>query len=150
MYTQTDVTQAKQSIRKDIIVAIPLIAATVALYVYGIQAGIRWVVFVAGALFFIVCCFLWSMYFWPHIRYYRFLHDINTGLSREMHGKLERIGEENELQDGVWVRSVYVFLEEEQDERILYINIDKMGELPAVGMPLNVRCYGRHIRAVEK
>jgi len=149
MYSEADMARAKGSIRTDLCIALPILAAVIAGYVYGLKAAQRWLVFLLGALFFAIICFVWAMYFWPHVRYYCFLRDMKRGLSREIHGRLERISEETETQDGVLVRSVFVFLEEEQDERILYINVDKMQALPKIGKPLNVRCYGRHIREVE-
>ncbi|MDD6885031.1 MAG: hypothetical protein PUD50_15100 [Eubacteriales bacterium] len=149
MYTEQDIVQAKAKIKQDLLFGIPALIAAIALYVVGIKIGMRLLVYGAAALIFIVCCFVWCMYLWPHIRYYNFLRDMKNGLSRCMEGTFEHLGDAQEIQDGARVLPVYMFLDDEQDERILYINAGKLGALPEPGTHVKALCYGRHIRSLD-
>ena len=149
MYTQQDFDEVRGKLRKDLYFGIPALAAAIALYVVGIKEGSRWLVYGAAALIFIVFCFTWTMYLWPHIKYLNFLKNMQRGLSREAVGTINEIGETDEMQDGARVRSVHLLLDAEQDERILYMNAAKLERLPKAGSHIKVICYGRHIRDIQ-
>ena len=62
--------------------------------------------------------------------------------------KLEDAKDELENLYGVRVLPVRIFLNDEQDERIVYLNASKTAGFPAVGSEVKLSCFGRHIREV--
>ena len=76
--------------------------------------------------------------------------EMEAGLSREMRGRIVEVSNKEDLQDGVRVLPVRIYLEDEQDERIVYLNASKKDMFPNEGENVILHCYGRHIRGVEK
>ena len=148
MYTQQDKLEIRQSIVKYAVILAVLAAAVLAVYVVGIVKGVQWIVQASGLVLYGVFCYMWFMYLWPCIRYSVFLKDMDTGLSREVCGSIVEVAKEEELQDGVRVYPVRVLLEEEEDERIVYLNVSKAEMLPANGTKVRLSCFGRHIKEV--
>ena len=56
------------------------------------------------------------------------------------------ITDQEDLQDGVRVLPVHIFLESEQDERIVYLDVSKADQFPAPGARVRLNCFGRHIK----
>ena len=120
-------------------------AAYVASMVVRTQAGAM----VAAVLIVATVCFGCGMYLYPCIRYRCFLVDMEEGLSREMAGTIVEVAQEEDLQDGVRVLPVRILLDEEQDERIVYLNASKAEGFPPSGTKVKLNCFGRHIKEVE-
>lgn len=148
MYTQQDRIQVRERIVKYSIVTGVVMAALIALYVVGlIQRWEAGVMIVGGAMF-AVFCFAWLMFIWPCLRYSFFLKDMGEGLTRTVTGSIVEVSSQEDYQDGVRVLPVRIFLTEEQDERIVYLNATKAEGFPKAGTAVELNCFGRHIKEV--
>jgi hypothetical protein len=141
--------QIDRRLLKYLILFLPILAALIVVYVLGMSN--RWTVWVMvdGALLFAACCFAWVMYFYPCIRYRQFLNDMDHGLARQVEGRILEVSQTEELQDGVRVRPVRVFIDADQDERLVYLNVSKAEVFPDAGTQVKLNCYGRHIKEVS-
>lgn len=148
MYTQQDMTDIRQRIGKYSLILAAVLAALIAVYVVCMIVRVQWLAMVDAAAIFAAVCFMWCMYLYPCIRYRGFLRDMDTGLVREMEGSIVAVSDQEDLQDGVRVLPVRIFLNDEQDERIVYLNASKTAGFPAVGSEVKLSCFGRHIREV--
>lgn len=148
MYTQQDMTDIRQRIGKYSLILAVVLAALIAVYVVCMIVRIQWLAMLDAAAIFVAVCFMWCMYLYPCIRYRGFLKDMETGLVRQMEGSIVAVSDQEDLQDGVRVLPVRIFLKDEQDERIVYLNASKTAGFPAVGSEVKLSCYGRHIREV--
>ena len=146
MYSERDMLEINRKIRKNLMVLLPVLAALLAAYVFGLAAGVKWLVMAAGPMMFAAACFGFLGWLWPNLRYRRFLRDMNDGLSREMRGTIVAISEAAEPQDGAMVLPVRIFLDDAQDERIVYLNASKRADFPSPGAKVALNCFGRHIR----
>lgn len=146
MYSEQDLLQINARIKKNLWVLLPVLAVLIAIYVAGLVAAVEWLVMVMGALIFVAGCYGIAAYLLPNVRYRRFLLDMQAGLSRDMRGRIVSITDQEDLQDGVRVLPVHIFLESEQDERIVYLNASKSAGFPQPGTDVELHCYGRHIR----
>jgi len=90
-----------------------------------------------------------GFYLLPCLRYRGFLRDMETGLSREMTGRVIEISDIPEEHDGARVLPVRLLLEDQNDERLIYLNASKRALFPAPGARVHVTLFGRHIRTVE-
>lgn len=148
MYTEQDMLQIRQRIKKYCLILVPLVVALVIGYIACLRLRTQVGAIVFSILIFSTICFLWAMYLYPCIRYSRFLKDMDEGLTREMAGSIVEISDKVDLQDGVRVLPVRIFLEEEQDERIVYLNASKANSFPKPGAKVQLSCFGRHIKEV--
>ena len=148
MYTEQDRTDIRQRIVKYSVILAVILVALIAVYVMCMIVRIQWLAMIDAAAMFAATCFMWCVYLYPCIRYMGFLKDMRTGLAREIRGSVVDVSEKEDLQDGVRVLPVRVFLHEEQDERIVYLNASKADGFPAVGTEVRLNCFGRHIKEV--
>lgn len=148
MYTQQDQDQIRQRIVKYTVIAVILSAGLLTGYVMGMVKRSQPLSMGMGFGLFAEICFMWCVYLYPCIRYWQFLRDMKTGLAREMCGSIVEVSEKEDLQDGVRVLPVRVLLDEEQDERIVYLNVSKAEHFPEAGRHVRLNCYGRHIKEV--
>ena len=148
MYTQQDMNEIVQRLKKYWIITGVLGAAVLAVYVLGMIKRWEIMVMICAALFFIVVCYMFVMYLLPCIRYCGFLRDMNSGLGREIEGTIVEISANEDLQDGVRVLPVRILLKKEDDERIVYLNASKKELFPKEGTEVRLNCYGRHIKEV--
>lgn len=148
MYTEQDKIQIGRRLRKYGIITAILLGLLIAADVVGMIRRVEVLVMVDGVVLFVVGCFMWLMYLWPCIRYRGFLKDMEKGLSREISGSIVEISQNAEVQDGVRVLPVRVFLEDEQDERIVYLNASKAEQFPKADTQVRLSCFGRHIKEV--
>ena len=169
MYSERDMHEIDRRIRTNLMVLLPVLAALLAAYIWGLAAGVKWLVMAAGPMMFAAACFGFLGWLWPNLRYRRFLRDMNDGLSREMRGTVVAISEAAEPQDGAMVLPVRILLDDaggekalprasaaavrlgleapnEADERIVYLNASKRAGFPGPGAKVALQCYGRHIR----
>ena len=174
MYSDKDMAEINVRIRKNWLVLAPVLALLLAAYVYGLSARVKWVSMVAGPLLFVAACFGFLAYLWPNLRYRGFLRDMEMGLSRDVKGTILSIGDTAEPQDGAMVLPVHVELapeategreamrasalaerleaegdEDTRNERIVYLNASKRDGFPEPGTEVVLRCFGRHVKAVE-
>lgn len=176
MYTEQDMSVINARIRKNLIVLTPILLAILAVYVYALSASLQWLAMAAGPLLFVATCYGILAYLWPNMRYRSFLQDMDSGLSRDMKGTIVEISDAEELQDGARVLPVRVRLDPEagegyvkasyhastearrlrldaepddDDERIVYLNVSKRQHMPAPGTKAVLHCFGRHIKSVE-
>ncbi len=148
MYTQQDQIQNKNRIIKYCVITGVVLAAMIALYVMGIKNRWEMVVMVDGCVMFAWTCFMWLMFIWPCLRYSFFLKDLRQGIGRELTGSIVEVSADEELQDGVRVLPVRIFLDSDQDERIVYLNSTKTEGFPKPGTKVTLGCFGRHIKQV--
>lgn len=148
MYTEQDQVVIRQRITKYSVITLVILAAQIALMVVGLKQ--RWAVAVTvdACAMFAVVCFMWLMFLWPCIRYNVFLKDMSEGLGREIEGNIVEVSQQEDLQDGVRVLPVRIFLEAEQDERIVYLNASKAADFPKTGEKVRLNCFGRHIKEI--
>lgn len=148
MYTQQDKNQNKNRIIKYGVITGVVLAALIVLFVQCLTNRWEIVTMVDACLMFGWVCFMWLMFLWPCLRYSFFLNDMNRGIGRELTGSIVEVSAEEEMQDGVRVLPVRIFLESEQDERIVYLNATKAEGFPKVGAKVTLGCFGRHIKQV--
>ena len=175
MYTERDMNDINARIRKVWLALVPVLLVIAAAYIYALTARVQWLALAAGPLLFVVACYGFLAHLWPNMRYRNFLRDMENGLSREIRGTIIEVAETPQPQDGAMVLPVRLRLAEEEgadrpavgesaqahrlrleeagedtrNERILYLNASKRDGLPAPGTVVTLRCFGRHIRAVE-
>ena len=149
MYTNEDKSIIKGRIIKYSVIAGIILVGLIA--VFAVLNGMRLQVPAMIALSAAFCwlSFMCIQYIIPCARYRIYLRDMDEGLSREIIGVIENIDDEIQVQDGVRVRSVHVVPDDDEEGRFLYINVDKIGRLPAVGQKAVLNCFGRHIRDVK-
>lgn len=175
MYTEADMRQINARLRGNMLALCPIVIALLAVYVYALTARIEWLAMVAGPLAFVVACYGVLAHIWPNSRYRNFLRDMADGLSREVRGEIVAISDTPEPQDGAMVLPVRVRLDEVEgdhrpapgssvqsrrldleaaddsdSERIVYLNASKRDAMPGPGARVLLRCYGRHVREVER
>lgn len=146
MYTEQDRIQIRQRIQKYSCITAVFTLAVIALYVVCLKQRWEIMTMVTGAVLFAVIAFGWLMFIWPCVRYSMFLKDMKEGLGREVKGSIVEVSAQEDYQDGVRVLPVRIFLEEEQDERIVYLNATKAEGFPKAGAKVTLNCFGRHIK----
>ena len=146
MYSEQDLALINGKIKKNLSLLLPIVAVILALYIGGMVWAVEWLVMVAGPALFVAICYGVLAYLRPNMQYRRFLLDLRDGLSRELRGTVVSVAEQDEMQDGARVLPVHIFLTDEQDERIVYLNASKKDYLPGPGTEVELQCFGRHIR----
>ena len=148
MYTEQDGKMIRQRIKKYSVILAVGLAILLAAFIVGLSVNVRSkaLTMAAGIAMFAYACFMWVMLIYPCVKYNRFLKDMQEGLTKEINCEIREIVEKEEMQDGVRVLPVHVFLEDEQDERILYANVSKLDQLPKKGEKARLGCFGRHIK----
>lgn len=148
MYTEQDGKMIRQRIKKYSVILAVGLAILLAAFIVGLSVNVRSkaLTMAAGIAMFAYACFMWVMLIYPCVKYNRFLKDMQEGLTKEIDCEIREIVEKEEMQDGVRVLPVHVFLEDEQDERILYANVSKLDQLPKKGEKARLGCFGRHIK----
>ena len=145
MYTEQDNIEINRRLRRSIAGTVCAAVAVLAVYIIALTRRIEWLVYLSGTLLFAVAAFGIIDRIIPNARYLQFLRDMERGGSHDMIGSIVSIVPETEIQDGVRVHHVHLFLTEEQDERIVYLNDSKAEGFPAPGTNVRLRCFGRHI-----
>ena len=148
MYTEQDRTDIRQRVVKYSVILAVILAALIAVYVMCMIVRIQWLAMIDAVVMFAAACFMWCVFLYPCIRYMGFLKDMQTGLAREIRGSVVDVSEKEDLQDGVRVLPVRIFLHDEQDERIVYLNASKADGFPEAGTEVRLNCFGRHIKEV--
>ena len=176
MYSQRDMDQINGRIRRNLLALVPVAAVILAVYVYALKAGVKWLAMVAGPLLFVAACYGILAYLWPNMRYRRFLTDMERGLTREVRGTVLEIADAPEQRDGATVLPVRLRLAEDaaregdaphasalaerlrleqpesgdrdEEVRILYLNASKRAGFPGPGVRVALCCSGRHIKQV--
>ena len=145
MYTEQDEAVITGRIRKYWIMLAIGAAIPLAVFVFAITKRIEPLAMAAAAALFIYALFMILEFIVPCVNYRRFLRGIHNGLSREIAGTVVEISDKEELQDGVRVLPVRVFMPKEDDEHIVYLNADKRDMMPGPGADVRLNCQGRHI-----
>ncbi|MBQ3479497.1 MAG: hypothetical protein IJH25_15165 [Clostridia bacterium] len=146
MYTDRDTIEITNKLRKNWAVLTPVLLVILGFYILALRQRVEWLAMVMGPLLFATACFGFIAYIYPNTKYRRFLEELQTGLTREMRGIIVSVSDTPEEQDGAMVLPVHLFLSEEQDERIVYLNVSKADQLPKIGSEVLLRCCGRHIK----
>lgn len=144
MYTEDDLRLAEAAFRRAALVLALPVAVLLAGYVAAILAGSR-----ACMLALALVCFAWMMFagdllLLPAKRYRRFLLEMQRGLRRSVRCRLQKLGAETEMQDGVRVHKLEA-LQKDGESRIFYISVNKAALLPPMGADVHLESYGRHI-----
>ena len=148
MYGEGDITAIDRSIRGTWLWLAPTLVILLGLFITSLIVRIEWLAYASAAGLAVMACFGFGYCLWPKLRYRRFLTDMGEGLSREMAGRIVEISETVELQDGARVLPVRIWLDSEDDERIIYLNVSKRDRFPGEGEWVRLRLYGRHVAAV--
>ena len=148
MYSEKDNKAIGRRIKKYLLIWIPVIAACIAVFVASLMKRWEIVAMISGPFTFCMCLFAWVMYIGPCVRYHNFLHDMGEGLSRRLDGSIVEVSEQEDYQDGVRVLPVRIYLDDEDDERIVYLNVTKKPDFPKEGTHVQLACFGRHIKEV--
>ena len=151
MYSEQDSKEIRLRIRKYAIITVIGALILLGASITGMTVNVRSKALTMGAsiALYVYICYMVVMYIYPCAKYNGFLNDMKVGLTKEVDCTILEISDKEELQDGVRVRPVRVFLEDEQDERILYINVSKLDQMPAVGAKTHFGCFGRHIKEAQ-
>ena len=148
MYTQQDQIQNKKRIIKYSVITGVVFVGMLVLYIMGIKNRWESVVMTDGCAMFAWVCFMWMMFIWPCVKYSFFMKDLRQGIGRELVGSIVEVSGNEDYQDGVRVLPVRIFLDSEQDERIVYLNVSKAEGFPKPGTKVKLGCFGRHIKQV--
>ena len=148
MYSEQDHIEINRLILKNRLIWLPVLAALTGLFAFALNRRVEPLAYVAGIGLTATAIFAFTWYQLPCLRYRNFLRELDAGLSREMAGRVVSIAEAAELQDGARVLPVHLFLENEQDERIVYLNASKRDRFPEPGANVRLKLCGRHIREV--
>ena len=144
MYNLEDALLARRSLRKAALMLAAALAPMLASYVLALVKGAyAWSAALAAAML-AWCLFAGDLLLAPRARYARFLREMGRGLRRSVDCVPEAIGDQVQLQDGVFVRSVQVRLSD-GDSRIYYLNASKMDCMAQIGQMVRLVSYGRHI-----
>ena len=151
MYSEQDKIEISKRLKKYVTIMIVGLLVCLAVSVVGMLHSVRSLplTMLGGVGLFVFACFMWMMFVYPNIKYGGYLKDMDQGLTKNMDCTVLEIDEKEELQDGVRVYPVHVFLEDEQDERILYIDVSKMDQMPKKGEKAHFGCFGRHIKEAQ-
>lgn len=148
MYTEQDRVEIRQRIKKYSLILAAMLVVLIAGYVASMIVRTQVGAMVTGVLIWAVILFMWTLFLHPCIRYRAFLRDMELGMSREVRGSVVEVSSQEDLQDGVRVLPVRIQLADEDDERIVYLNVSKAEGFPAAGTDVKLSCYGRHIKEV--
>lgn len=148
MYSEQDLATIDRRIRKNWIAWLIPIAALAALFILALTSRTEWLCYAALVLLAAAGVFGFAYFQLPCLRYRRFLSELKSGLSREMSGRVVEISEAAQLQDGARVLPVRLWLEDDQDERIVYLNASKRALFPGEGAFVQLKLCGRHILEV--
>ena len=173
MYSERDLLEVNYRIRRTWVALIPVLAVFAALLVYALVKRIHALALASAPMLIVAFIYGFVACLWPNLRYRRFLRDMDSGLSRDVRGVIVAVGDAPELQDGAMVLPVRVRVngeagealrgesalserirqledsEDTREERIVYLNASKRELLPPPGTAVTLRCFGRHIKAVE-
>ncbi len=152
MYDKQDAARNKTMIKKEtgrmLLCMLPFFAAAVAAFLLRIEP----LCIAATVLTVGVMIFWWDLKLGPHLRYRRFLGEIQSGLSRETVGALVRISPDPVYQDGVYSReifiNVYEDLSEEGERRFLLDCVKELDET-LMGQDIVVTSHGSYVLAIE-
>ncbi|MGI6172532.1 MAG: hypothetical protein ACOYI8_01380 [Christensenellales bacterium] len=150
MYTDADFINAKNAMRRAILISMLICLVPFAFFIMGLILRYRILV--------IAMAIIWSWLFYallqikclPHIRYVLWLKDMRNGLSRELVGRFVRISPETRLSDGIAVHDMIVTIgNTEEDERLFLWDDDK--PIPAFeeGQLLRVKSFGNYVIKIE-
>ena len=148
MYSEDDFRAIDRRIARIRAALIPVLTVFAALAALGYVKRVKWLALGGLSMLAAAACFGISFFLWPCLRYRGFLRDMEEGLSREMTGSVVSVADTPEPQDGARVLPVHIFLTEERDERIVYLNASKRDMMPPVGTEARFKLYGRHIREI--
>lgn len=125
---------------------------------FAVVAGVAFalrveILCIAGCfLFGAAIIFLWDMRLGPKLRYGRFLHEANTGLTRRTAGTITKLGSEKFFEDGVWfyelILNIYEDLSEEGERRYLF-DAQKPRPEEFVGRDVALTSHGSIVLGVE-
>ena len=173
MYSERDMLEVNYRIRRIWVALIPVLAVFAALFVFALVKRNHALALASAPMLIVAFIYGFVAHLWPNLRYRRFLRDLDSGLSRDVRGVILSVGGAPELQDGAMVLPVRVRINGEagdalrgesalserirqledgkdtREERIVYLNASKRDLLPPPGTAVAMRCFGRHIRAVE-
>ena len=145
MYTEADTRAVNRGIRRAALALAVAAAAALGVYAAALALRLQALAYAAGALLFAVPAFIGLYYLAPRLRYRRFLADIRQGLITEMTGRVAAIEATPQTQDGARVLPLRLFLEDRQDERIVYLNAGRRQGFPGPGKRVRLKLCGRHI-----
>lgn len=149
MYSERDYADISRRVRRNWALLGALALALLALFAVALRGRVQWLAYASGLLLAVSSWFVFAFFQLPCLRYRRFLSDMQEGLSREMTGRVVDVSSDADLQDGARVLPVRLMLQDEQDERIVYLNASKQEDFPEAGTLVKLRLCGRHIREVE-
>ena len=125
------------------------------MYALGLILGVRVLVYAFGCVLFAVLYLGIYGIMRPHLRYKKFLENMQTGLRRTVVGEYLGMDEELQQHDDVQVHAVRIRLDEienaEEDDdlvRIYYVNHTKTSFLPVAGTRVTASCWGRHLTQI--
>ena len=148
MYGEGDITSIDRSIRGTWLWFAPTLVVLAGLFILSLIVRVQWLAYASAAGLAVAACFGFGYCLRPKTRYRRFLMDMAEGLSREMSGQIVEISDTVEVQDGARVLPVRIWLDREDDERIVYLNASKRDLFPGEGEWVRLKLYGRHVAAV--
>ena len=150
MYSDSDYNEIDRRIRRNWAVWLLMMAALIAAYIVCLKRRVEWLSYVVAVALAVAGWFGFAFYQLPCLRYRGFLRDLRDGLSREMTGKVVSVSDRAKTQDGARVLPVRLLLEDEDDERIVYLNASKRELFPPAGARVKLKLCGRHIREAER
>lgn len=97
--------------------------------------------------------FLWGMKLTPRLAYRKFLRELHSGLSREVHGIVTDLNETTTFRDGLTFYGIIVNVgdaNDPEDDRLLYWDAQLGRPDVAVGDTVAVRAHGNDIMGMTK
>jgi len=150
MYSEADLCLANRKVRICALQMAALLLPLLAVYAAGIVCGMRGLMLATLLAAFIICMFMRDLLLMPALRYRRFLNEMRNGLRRSTDCILRSLDAEEQMQDGVRVRTLHAELCDGGDSRIFYMNVSKLDQLPEMNREIRLVSYGRHAAAFEE
>lgn len=150
MYTDADLARADKTKSQRLGVAFSMLGVGLCLMIVGLIIRVELLSTIGLAAFGCIFYAVLELFAMPYVRYSRFLHDIQNGLSRETDAEFVSASSQPRLNSGVMFYDFIVQVgSDEMDERLFYFDADK--PLPAIepGRPLHITSFGNFITNIE-
>lgn len=147
LYTQQDFENTQQTFKKRAMILAAIVVGTIVLDVLFSTLLRNHVMTIATAVIGACAAYMYaSVKMMPWFRYWQYLKDMRTGLSRETEGWFVSCSNTTRVSDGVEFHELIMRIGDgEEDERLFFWDDDK--QLPEIeaGQKIRIRSFGNYI-----
>lgn len=150
MYTESDFAKAKNTMKRELITAVCVLAASIVLMAVGLVTRIKPLAIGAPLAGSWIVYTLWVVKCLPWIRYNKFLRNMQEGRRRVTECYYMDIAGRVRIVDGVQIHDVNASLDEKgEDARLFYWDDDKPLPNFEKGQKIRITSYGNFITDIE-